>query len=283
MSGGASFAHVVCFGNPWHGDDGFGQHVFRRLHERGGLPCGVAAFDGGTAGLDALPYFEGCAKAVIVDAVRTGGRIGTVHRLVPSDLEPPGGELSLHDLGVSDLLAALAVLRHDVPEVVLIGAEVSEIRTFNDRLSGPLEAAVPTAVRQALLECEIDERQLRWVGEMGVHNVNRSSVRALRLTFGTQTVRNVNTPSPSRGLLTKRTPGRSRSVNARSASIAYSRAKAAMISRSNSITCSCMSARARAGSWSRIASSSFAWSKTAAPRPGTRSSTTYQTRSESTK
>ena len=119
----------------------------------------MAAFDGGTAGLDALPYFEGCAKAVVVDAVRTGGRIGTVHRLVPSDLQPPGGELSLHELGVSGLLAALAVLPHDVPDVVLIGAEVSEIRTFNDRLSAPLEAALPTAVRLVLLECGVVRAQ----------------------------------------------------------------------------------------------------------------------------
>ena len=155
MSGGPSSAHVICFGNRWHGDDGFGQHVLRRLHERGGLPWGVAAFDGGTAGLDALPYFEGCDKAVVVDAVRTGGRIGTVHRLAPTDLEPFGGELSLHELGVSGLLAALAVLPHDVPDVVLIGAEVSEIRTFSDRLSAPLEAALPTAVRLVLLECGV--------------------------------------------------------------------------------------------------------------------------------
>ena len=94
--------HVICFGNPWHGDDGFGQHVFRRL------PPGVTAFDAGTAGLNALGYFEGCAKAVIVDAVRTGARAGTLHRLVPSDLEIPSGEFSLHELGVSTVLAALA-------------------------------------------------------------------------------------------------------------------------------------------------------------------------------
>ena len=138
-----SGTRVVCFGNPWHGDDGFGQHVFRRL------PRGVAAVDAGTAGLSALPHFEGCAKAVVVDAVRTGGRIGTVHRLAVSDLEPPGGELSLHELGVNALLLAL----REPPDVVLIGAEVGEIRTFTDRLSPRLEAAVPIAVRLVLREC----------------------------------------------------------------------------------------------------------------------------------
>jgi hydrogenase maturation protease len=134
---------VVCFGNPLHGDDGFGQHVFRRLKEHG-----VAAFDAGTAGLDALPYFEGCAKAVIVDAVRTGAPIGTVQRLVPADLASPGGELSLHDLGVENLLAAL----RDPPDIVLVGAEVGDLRAFTDSLSAPLDAALPKAVQMVLRE-----------------------------------------------------------------------------------------------------------------------------------
>ena len=63
----------------------------------------------------------------------------------------------------------------------------------------------------------------------------------------------------------------------------YSRLNAVMISRSKSITCSRISARAASASRASIASRNFAWSKTAEPRPGTRSSTTYQTRSESTK
>jgi hydrogenase maturation protease len=154
VSARPAVAHIVCFGNAWQGDDGFGQHVFRRLGERGVLPRGVAAFDAGTAGLNALHCFEGCAKALIVDAVRTGRRVGTVHRLDPAELEPPSGELTMHDLGVSSLLAALAVVADESPDLVLIGAEVGELRAFTDRLSPPLEAALPTVVRLVLRECE---------------------------------------------------------------------------------------------------------------------------------
>ena len=49
--------HVVCFGNVWQGDDGFGMHVFRRLCEMRGLPPQVKVFDAGTAGLSALDVF----------------------------------------------------------------------------------------------------------------------------------------------------------------------------------------------------------------------------------
>jgi hydrogenase maturation protease len=135
---------VVCFGNPWHGDDAFGLHVLRRL------PPEVEAVDAGTAGLNALPHLEACAKAVLVDAVRTGAPVGTVHRLMPDDLAPPGRELSLHEIGLAGLLAAL---RGDAPDVVIVGAEVGEIRPFTDELSPPLLAAVPVAVRLVLREC----------------------------------------------------------------------------------------------------------------------------------
>jgi hydrogenase maturation protease len=115
--------------------------VLQRLRE-----LGVDAVDGGTAGLNALPHFDGCAKVVVVDAVRTGGPAGDVQRL--TELAPPGGELSLHELGVASLLAAVP----SPPEIVLIGAEPAEIRPFTEGLSPPLEAAVPEAVRLVLAE-----------------------------------------------------------------------------------------------------------------------------------
>lgn len=141
--------HVVCFGNPWQGDDGFGIHVFRRLGELSGLPRSVKVFDAGLAGLGAVGYFENCSKVVIVDALRTGGRVGRVRRLRLDDLDPPVREFSLHALGVDHLLAALPVVLGDraLPEVVLIGAEIGEVRPFSDHLTPPLQAALGRAVR----------------------------------------------------------------------------------------------------------------------------------------
>lgn len=147
-----SGTHVVCFGNALHGDDGFGLHVYQRLRLEA-LPAGSRIFDAGTAGLDALGYFENCARAVIVDAIRTGDSPGTLHRLAASDLAPPpGGELSLHELGIVSLLAALTAVARETPEIVLIGAAVGEVRPFTNGLSPPLEAAVSGAVRLVLVE-----------------------------------------------------------------------------------------------------------------------------------
>ena len=100
-----SATHVVCFGNAWHGDDGFGAHVYRRLRERA-LPGGARLFDAGTAGLGALAYFDGCAGRAR-RRVRAGGLPVPCVVSLRRSRSPPGGELSLHDLGIPSLLAAL--------------------------------------------------------------------------------------------------------------------------------------------------------------------------------
>ncbi len=140
--------HVVCFGNLWHGDDGFGIHVFRRLCERRPWPADVKAFEAGTAGFEALGYFEGCRKALIVDALKTGGAPGCVRRLSPNEIDLPDEAYSLHQYGVNHLLAALAIVfaGRAVPEVVVIGAEAGEIHPFTDQLTPELATALETVV-----------------------------------------------------------------------------------------------------------------------------------------
>jgi hydrogenase maturation protease len=147
--------HVVCFGNLWQGDDGFGVHLCRRLGGMRGWPPGVKVFDAGTAGLSALGYFEGCRKVVIVDALRTGGPVGAVRRIIWTDWALPGDELSVHAMGVQDVLAVLPAVFEGraLPEVVIIGAEVGTITPFVDKLTAPLEAALSRALRLVRREC----------------------------------------------------------------------------------------------------------------------------------
>jgi hydrogenase maturation protease len=148
--------HVICFGNLWQGDDGFGVRVFQRLCDRSDWPDHVKMFEAGTAGLAALDYFEGCRKVVIVDALKTGGAPGRVCRLAPDEIDLPDEAYSLHQLGVNHLLAAMkaAFAGRDTPEVVVIGAEVGEIDPFTDRLSPALEAALELVVDLIIHEVE---------------------------------------------------------------------------------------------------------------------------------
>ena len=146
--------HIICFGNLWRGDDGFGIHVFRQLKERL-LPTQVKVIEGGVAGLQALPYFEGCRKAIVVDGLRSGGKVGSVHRLELEDLCDPETEFSLHSFGVNHLLKLLPTYLGEaaVPNIVVIGAEVNVTLRLSDRLTPILSASLNETVERIIDEC----------------------------------------------------------------------------------------------------------------------------------
>jgi hydrogenase maturation protease len=144
-----ALVHIVCFGNLWHGDDGFGLHVLRRLPDGRRLAPHERIFDAGTAGLNAIPLFEGCTKAVLVDAVKTGAKIGRLHRLSVTGWVPVVDQPGMHGSGVEILLAALpaAFANDTMPELVLIGAEIGQITPVTAVLSPPIAAAITPALK----------------------------------------------------------------------------------------------------------------------------------------
>jgi hydrogenase maturation protease len=147
--------HVLCFGNLWHGDDGVGVHVFRQVSGVA-LPPWVRVYEAGIAGLNALPYFEGCRRALLVDAIAAPAPVGTVLRLRPADCAEPRRASTAHELGVNHLLAALAASTRDdaPPEVSLVGVVIGPARRFTDELSERVRAAVPEVVRRVLHWCQ---------------------------------------------------------------------------------------------------------------------------------
>jgi len=146
--------HIICFGNLWQGDDGFGIHVFRRLKGRV-LPKSVRVFEGGVAGLNALAYFEGCRKAIIVDGLKSAGEVGSLHRFGMTDLSDPDPEFSLHSFGLNHLLRALSFCQNGtaVPVIVVIGAVIAPNGRISDSLSAPVAASVHGAINRILGEC----------------------------------------------------------------------------------------------------------------------------------
>jgi hydrogenase maturation protease len=127
--------------------------VLARLRREASLPPDVALFDGGVAGLGALSWFEGCRKAVVVDALRSAAPLGSVHRLMPGDLHGADSAPSLHGLGVAHLLTALTLEPTPPPEVVLVCAAIGPVRPFREGLTPAVAAAVEPAVEMVLREC----------------------------------------------------------------------------------------------------------------------------------
>lgn len=155
--------HLVCFGNPYLGDDAIGAHVARMLAAEA-WPSGVRVFDAGIAGLNAVGCFEGCERVIVVDAMRSGRPPGTVAWLDPAALAAPVSGLSNHLQGVEALLAVLPLaMDGPVPPIEILGVEVAEVGRFTEQLSPAVAAAVPQTV--AVVRRRVNEwlqRSLPW-------------------------------------------------------------------------------------------------------------------------
>lgn len=140
----ALMSHIVCFGNPLHGDDGFGAAVYSCL-SKAALPAGWRVFDAGTSGLNALLLFRDCGEAIIVDSLAPGAEPGRLRELAAGDVlaeTPQAG----HGSGVGYLLQALQAMPEPPPRIRIVAAEASEVSAFRPGLSAPVAAAVAPAV-----------------------------------------------------------------------------------------------------------------------------------------
>jgi hydrogenase maturation protease len=146
---------VAGVGDVFHGDDGFGVEVVRRLREQGGLPAGVELAEPGSRGIHlAYRLLDGYDVLVLVDAIRRGETPGTLYRL-EHDLDArPANTPDLDGNGrdpaaVLDLLDGLAGsmgVDRPVGRVLVIGCEPA-VLSEQVGLSPPVAAAVPPAAR----------------------------------------------------------------------------------------------------------------------------------------
>lgn len=143
---------VLGLGNILFQDEGIGVRAVERIREEYDLPENVTALDGGTLGLDLLVYFAGNAGLIILDAVRSGKTPGSLIRLDSSEIPAALAlKLSMHQLGLQDLMAA-NLLRGSLPEqVVLWGVEPAVI-DWGTELSPIAAAALAQLVKSAVDE-----------------------------------------------------------------------------------------------------------------------------------
>jgi hydrogenase maturation protease len=119
---------VLGIGNVLMCDDGVGVHAVEALERRFDLPDMVEIVDGGTTGMELLPALEGAENLIVIDAVRVGRPPASVVRLaddaVPAFFKT---KLSPHQVGLSDVLAALRFEGRAPAKVVLIGVQPERI------------------------------------------------------------------------------------------------------------------------------------------------------------
>ncbi len=130
---GQSFLNVLVLGlgNILLSDEGVGVKAVEELQTRYDCSHAVEIVDGGTMGLELLPYFEERSHILIVDAVKSGNEPGTVTRIE----DPPAflqEKTSPHQIGLPDVLRIAAITGSLPRNVILLGIEPKQLSTGLD-------------------------------------------------------------------------------------------------------------------------------------------------------
>jgi hydrogenase maturation protease len=109
-------------------DDAAGVLIVQALAERYEFPEELTLLDGGTLGLDILPYLEGVDRLLVVDAVETGDPPGTIIRMTGDDIPLAlATKVSPHQMGLKDLLLVADLQGYAPREMVLWGVQPGSI------------------------------------------------------------------------------------------------------------------------------------------------------------
>ncbi len=143
-------ATLIGLGNLLLRDEGAGVHVIRVLQEKYVVPPGLEIVDGGTAGLDLLPFIEGIERVLFVDAVNFGEEPGFIGELNNEEIPAFFAvKSSLHHLGLADVLAAAQLLGTLPQEVCLIGIQPHTLEPGLE-LSAELQARLDDLLEKIL-------------------------------------------------------------------------------------------------------------------------------------
>lgn len=115
---------ILGVGNTLMSDEGVGVHAIDALAERYDFPAEVEIIDGGTTGMELLPDLEGLDHLIVVDAVRVGKPGGSIVRLAGEEIPVFfKTKISPHQIGLSDIFAALRFKGNPPKETVIVGVQ----------------------------------------------------------------------------------------------------------------------------------------------------------------
>ena len=141
---------IIGIGQSLRGDDAAGLaavHLWQETYQV--MQPNVYVEFAELPGIGLLSLLEGTSVAILVDAVQSGSRAGTVHVLTENQLEIfMDGAGSAHGWGVAETLSlGRKLMPSTVPEqLILIGIEAGQLN-LGEGLSPGVESALPEAAR----------------------------------------------------------------------------------------------------------------------------------------
>ncbi len=157
---------VIGLGNILLRDEGVGVHVTNTIKQGYTFSPYVEIIDGGTMGLDLLPLFEGRDKILIVDAVDFGREPGYVGIIKNEDIPSAlNSKLSVHHIGLSDVLFASKLMGISPLEICLIGIQPESLDVgldMTEEIKGKIETVIDLIIgklKEWNIECALLSRQ----------------------------------------------------------------------------------------------------------------------------
>lgn len=143
---------ILGLGNVLCGDDGLGVAAVEEFTRTYHVPPGVRALDGGTLGLTLLTWVAEAEAVILVDAIRDDQPPGTLLRLAGDDVAPAVRDrLSVHQIGVADLLDGLRLVERLPPRLRLVGLVPATLE-LDFALSAVVRRRLPGLVRSIARE-----------------------------------------------------------------------------------------------------------------------------------
>lgn len=146
---------VLGVGSPF-GDDQLGWEVVKLLHQRptlqAFLPNQLQLMYCDRPGIHLLELMRDAQTVFLIDAVKTGAEIGTLHCFKNDEISASTTSLSTHGLGVAEAMKIGKTLHLLPPTVILYGVEINDVQLQFKR-SEPIEHAIETLGLR--LECDI--------------------------------------------------------------------------------------------------------------------------------
>ena len=141
---------VLGLGNPIFRDDGMGLRVAELLKELV-HDENVTVESAELAGLDMLEKLSGYDRVIIIDAIKTGSRVGQIHRLKPDDLKSTIHTGTPHDVNFSTALEFGERIGVKLPgKIEILAVEIPPETYFGETLTPEIEKVVPKCVNMAL-------------------------------------------------------------------------------------------------------------------------------------
>ena len=140
---------IIGIGNMLCCDEGVGIQVIQQM-EFMELPGSIELLDMGTSTMDLISHLEGVKKLIVIDAMKTGGTPGEIHKCKPEDLMPKEEEpISLHEVNLLETLTTAKEKGMEI-DTVIIGVEPKVI-DWGLELSEEIKQKIP-AIIEAVLE-----------------------------------------------------------------------------------------------------------------------------------